>query len=128
MTVVMAYTNSAKPRLLNIKDEKITAIYSDFYAWSKLIAGKLNGVAKADEFYALAEECIFAQRAKMPRCIQNKGVNYLYKKIPELAKVCFAEYPEFIAEVERIASAKDRQIKETLDADPALRTVCAVAV
>lgn len=123
----MAYTDKAKPRLMDLRQQKITVIYSDAYAWAKLIAGKMNGVVRADEFYSLAEECIFEQKPKMPRCIQNTGTNYLYKKIPELAKICFPEYPEFVQEVERVARQKDQEIRETLDADPTLRTICAVA-
>ncbi|MBN1325858.1 hypothetical protein JW977_02665 [Candidatus Falkowbacteria bacterium] len=120
--VVMAYTNKAKPRLTNLK---MTVIYSDVYAWAKLIAEKMNGVVRADEFYSLAEDCIIEQTPKMARCIRGTGPNYLYKKIPELARICFAEYPEFIQEVERISREKDQQIKEALDADPILRAICA---
>ena len=120
--VVMAYTDKAKPRLLNLK---ITVIYSDAYAWAKLIAEKMNGVVRADEFYSLAEECIIEQTPRMPRCIRGKGSEYLYKKIPEMTEVCFSEYPEFIAEVKRIAQEKELMSKEALASDPVLRTICA---
>jgi len=125
MADVSAFTGKAQERLANMHKEHIIVIFPDFFAWTKLIASKLNGHVTSAEFFTLAKECILEQKSKMVRCTRGLAPKYFFSKIPQVAEIAFSEYPDFIEEVKRIAKEMNQETKNALKSDLSTTSICA---
>ncbi|MDD5341131.1 MAG: hypothetical protein PHC97_01700 [Patescibacteria group bacterium] len=120
----VAFVAEAKERLLRMNKQKIAFMLPDAYGWCKLIAGRLTRqTITTEEFYDLAEECIADHEKSIRRCsLRGIARNYFYDKIPEVAAVVFAEFPEFVREVEQVSAEKKQFSREALMGEPSIIT------